>query len=76
MEKLVSTYLDGDIPKTTYLAQKDKIMRATLSLREKKKVIAQEGQNWNEPLRAWIMSIKQANFLTTSDDFKALANAS
>ena len=34
MEKLVATYLDGDIPKSAYLTQKDKIMRATLSLRE------------------------------------------
>ena len=74
MEKLVATYLDGDIPKTIYLTQKDKIMRATLSLREKKKVSAQEGQNWNEPLTEFIKSIKQANFLTTSGDFKALAD--
>ena len=38
------------------------------------KAFRSEGQNWNEPLTRWIKSIKQANFLTTSDDFKALAD--
>jgi hypothetical protein len=37
MEKLVSTYLDGDIPKQTYLKKKDEILLASAVLEQKKK---------------------------------------
>ena len=37
MEKLVSTYLDGDIPKEMYLKRKDALMRSLATLRQKEK---------------------------------------
>ncbi len=74
MEKLVSTYLDGDIPKNIYLTKKDSIMRSTLSLKEKRKDFEQRGNNWVEPLREWILDTKQATFLTSSNDFKEIAS--
>ena len=45
MEKLVSAYLDGDIPKEIYLKQKDKAMRDTLAFKTKKKDFEQRGNN-------------------------------
>ncbi len=69
MEKLVSAYLDGDIEKEIYLKQKDKIMRATLSLKEEKKDFDTGGNNWVEPLREWILDTKLANFLVSHEDF-------
>jgi len=63
MEKLVSTYLDGDIPKDIYLKQKDKLMRAALALKEKMKDFEKGRNNWVEPLRSWILDTKQADFL-------------
>jgi site-specific DNA recombinase len=69
LEKLVSTYLDGDIPKDIYIQKKDENMRSTLALKEKLKDLKHSGNNWVEPLREWILDTKQANFLTKSDNF-------
>ena len=69
LEKLVSTYLDEDIPKDIYLKKKDGIMRSTLALKEKKKDLEHGGNIRNEPLREWILDMKQANFLVSHDDF-------
>ena len=55
MNKLVSTYLDGDISKVIYLKQKDSLMRSSLSLREEKKVFACGRNKWVEPLKEWIL---------------------
>ena len=74
MDKLVSTYLDGDIEKEIYLKQKDKLMRATLALKEKKKAVAHQGNTWVEPLREWILDTKQAAFLSSSDNFGEIAS--
>ena len=74
LEKLVSAYLDGDIPKDIYLKQKDENMRATLSLKTKMKDFEKGRKNWVEPLRSWILDTKQANFLSSSDNFKEIAS--
>src|SRR3989338_3291707 len=68
MEKLVSAYLDGDVPKEMYLTQKDTLMRFLAALREKLKDFERGRKNWVEPLRAWILDMKQADFLSQSDD--------
>ena len=73
LEKLVSTYLDGDIPKATYLKQKDAIMRDTLALREEMKAVAGRRNTWVEPLREWVKDTKQAAFLSSSDNFSEIA---
>jgi len=69
LDKLVSTYLDGDIPKPLYIKKKDELMRESLSLKEKKKDFGHKGNNWVEPLREWILDMKLANFLSSHDDF-------
>ena len=69
MEKLVSTYLDGDIPKQTYLKKKDEILLASAVLEQKKKDFENGRKNWVEPLREWILDTKQADFLAKSDNF-------
>jgi len=68
MEKLVSTYLDGDIPKQTYLKKKDEILLASAVLEQRKKDFENGRKNWVEPLREWILDTKQANFLSSSSD--------
>ena len=69
LDNLVSIYLDGNLPKELYIKRKDKIMRATLALKEEKKDFEHLGNNWVEPLREWILDTKQANFLSSRDDF-------
>ena len=44
-------------------------MRAILALKEKMKDFERGRNNWVEPLRNWILDLKQANFLSTSNDF-------
>ncbi|MBA3788915.1 recombinase family protein [Patescibacteria group bacterium] len=68
MEKLVSAYLDGDIPKEMYLKRKDVLMRSLAALQEKKKDFERGRKNRVEPLREWILDMKQADFLSQSDD--------
>ena len=69
MEKLVSAYLDGDIPKQTYLKKKDEILLASAVLEQKKKDFENGRKKWVEPLREWILDTKQADFLSKSDNF-------
>ena len=72
MEKLVSAYLDGDIPKEAYLKRKDSLMRSLAALREELKDGERGRKNRVEPLREWILDLKQANFLSRSDDLRAI----
>ena len=51
MERLVSAYLDGDIPKEIYLKRKDKTMRSLAALKEKKKACERRGNTWVDPYR-------------------------
>ena len=68
MEKLVSVYLDGDIPKELYLKKKDTLMRSLAALRGKLKDVERGRKNRVEPLREWILDLKQADILRSSDD--------
>jgi len=74
LEKLVSLYLDGDVSKEIYLKKKDVIMRDTLTLQQKKKDFESGRNKWVEPLREWILDMKQADFLSSSDNFHEIAS--
>ena len=73
MNKLVSTYLDDDIPKVVYLKQKDTLMRSSLALQTEKKDLYNGRNKWVEPLRGWILDTKQATFLASTDNFSEIA---
>ena len=72
MEKLLTAYLDGDVPKEVYLKRKDTLMRSSLVLKEKMKDFELRRNTWVEPLRNWILDTKQANFLSSSLDLQAI----
>ncbi|MEI7719835.1 MAG: recombinase family protein [bacterium] len=74
MEKLVSMYLDGDVPKEMYLKRKDETMRVLAALREKMKDFERGRNAWVEPLRQWILDLKQADFLSSSSNFSEIAS--
>ena len=74
MDKLVSTYLDGDIPKESYLKRKDALMRSSAALQEKKKDFERGRKNWVEPLREWVQDTKQALVLGSSDNLHKISN--
>lgn len=46
MDKLVSAYLDGDIPKPLYLKRKDETMRSLASLKQERKDFERGGKKW------------------------------
>ena len=72
MGKLVSTYLDGDVPKEIYLTKKDVLMRSLAALRAELKDFERGRKNRVEPLREWILDLKQAHFLSSSDNLPAI----
>jgi len=73
LDRLVSAFIDGDIPKDIYLTKKDKLMRESLALKQERKDFRHHGKNWVEPLREWILDTKQAAFLSSSDNFSEIA---
>jgi hypothetical protein len=72
LEKLVSAYLDGDIPREIYLKQKDKAMRACAALEQRKQDFNGGRNQWVEPLQEWIKDTKQADFLVSSPDYSKM----
>ncbi|MFC1802243.1 recombinase family protein [Patescibacteria group bacterium] len=74
LNKLVETYLDENIPKEIYLKKKDELIRKILTLKDKKKDFENGRNNWNEPLRSWVLDTKQANFLSSSSNFYEIAS--
>ncbi|MGB2580302.1 MAG: zinc ribbon domain-containing protein, partial [Minisyncoccia bacterium] len=69
LDNLVTLYLDGDIPKLNYLAKKNELLLQKVSLAKKLDSARQERKNWVEPLREWILDMKKATQLVSSDDF-------
>ena len=69
LDKLVSAYIDGDIPKENYLPRKEELLKQKVSLANDLEDFGQTGKNWLQPLRQWILDTKKADFLIKSDDF-------
>ena len=69
LDNLITLYLDGDIPKVNYLAKKDELLLQKVSLAHKMDSARQERKNWVEPLREWILDMKKATQLVSSDNF-------
>ena len=63
LDRLVSIYLDGDIEKSVYLERKDILMRQKIKLDESLTNFGQQRKNWVEPLRSFILSLKEATDL-------------
>ncbi len=69
LDKLVSAYIDGDIPKENYLVKKEKLLKQKVSLASQKSDFGRTGKNWIKPLRSWILDIQKAEKLSQSDSF-------
>jgi hypothetical protein len=59
LDKLVSAYIDADIPKEIYLKKKDELMSERAMLTSQLEDFGQKGKNWNEPLRSFILDTKR-----------------
>ena len=69
LDKLVSAYIDGDIPKENYLKKKEELLKQKVSLANQKEDFGRTGKNWIEPLRSWILDIQKAEKLSQGDSF-------
>ena len=67
--ELVSLYLDGDIPKENYIFKKNELLKQKVSLAQKMDSARADRKNWVEPLREWILDMKKATQLVSSDNF-------
>ena len=69
LDDLITLYLDGDIPKENYLTKKNDLLRQKVSLAHKMDSARVDRNNRVEPLRKWILDIKKATQLVSSDNF-------
>ena len=69
LDKLVSAYIDGDIPKENYLAKKEELLKQKVSLANDLEDFGRTGKNWLQPLRAWILDANKAEKLSQSESF-------
>jgi len=72
LDKLVSAYIDGDIPKENYLPKKEELLKQKVSLVNDLEDFGQTGKNWLQPLRAWILDANKAEKLSASDSFSEI----
>jgi len=70
LDKLVSSYIDGDVPKESYLVKKEELMMRKLALTNQKEDFGRTGKNWIEPLRSWILDIQKAKKSSQGDNFE------
>jgi hypothetical protein len=80
-DRLVSLYLDGDIERDLYLVKKDALLRQKAKLEESLGDFGQQGKNRLEPLRSFVLSLKEAekaaqtkNYAEWRNFFRALGS--
>jgi hypothetical protein len=69
LDKLVSIYLDGDIERDIYLQRKDLLLRQKAKFEESFKDFGQQRKNWVEPLRSFVLSLKEAAILEKTQNY-------
>ena len=69
LDKLVSIYLDEDIEREIYLERKDLLMREKASLLESERDFGQQRKNWVEPLRSFVLSLKECADLEKTENY-------
>ena len=68
LDKLINTFLDGDIEKETYLVKKEELIKQKKTFVEQKRDFGRKGNNWIEPLKEWIISAREAEKLAKTSD--------
>ena len=72
LHKLVSAYIDGDVPKANYLVKKEELITQKVSLTNDLEDFGRTGKNWLQPLRSWILDANKAEKLSASDSFSEI----
>ena len=69
LDKLISVYLDDDIERPIYLERKDLLLRQKMSIEESLRDFGQQRKNWIEPLRSFVLSLREAVELEKTDNY-------
>lgn len=73
LDRLVSAYVDGDIPKESYLPKKEALLTQKIALTSDLKRAGREGGKiWIEPLKNWIEAANTASELVSSNNFEGM----
>ena len=68
LDRLVSLYLDNDIERSQYLERKDVLLRQKASIEESLQDFGHRRKNWLQPLRQFVLSLREAAELAKGDD--------
>ena len=71
LDKLMSVYLDNDIERSQYLERKDILLRQKASIEESLRNFGQQRKNWLQPLRSFVLSLREAADLAETDNYIA-----
>ena len=74
LDRLVSLYLDGDIERDLYLVKKDALLRQKAKLEESLGDFGQQGKNRLEPLRSFVLSLKEAEKVAQTKNYAEWRN--
>ena len=74
LDRLVSLYLDGDIERDLYLVKKDNLLRQKAKLEESLGDFGQQGKNRLEPLRSFVLSLKEAEKVAQTKNYAEWRN--
>ena len=71
IQRLLDAYLEQDIERETYRAEKAKLISAKRTLEEKIIEIEKGGNNWLEPLRQWLKDAQNMREIAENSDLSA-----
>ena len=74
LDRLVSLYLDQDIERDLYLTRKDALLRQKAKLEESLGDFGQQGKNRLEPLRSFVLSLKEAEKVAQTKNYAEWRN--
>jgi DNA invertase Pin-like site-specific DNA recombinase len=68
LDKLVSIYLDEDIERSQYLERKNILLIQKAKIEESLEDFGQQRKYWLQPLRSFVLSLKEVSLLEKSDN--------
>ena len=74
LDRLVSLYLDDDIERELYLTKKDALLRQKAKLEESLGDFGQQRKNRLEPLRSFVLSLKEAEKVAQTKNYAEWRN--
>ena len=72
LDKLINTFLDGNLEQDAYLKKKDELLKDKVGLQEQLKDFDKKGASWFELSREFVKTITHAHSVVGTDDYYEL----